>query len=229
MPETHARAATVLGAPVRPVHDHAMAGLDVALVAFPEADAQRKAVQSFLDAALSARLCVLAPGAIEVTLENTRIGHAWPSGATHDRRAWIELAAYTAGVPTWSSGHTPADAPPDPAADLTAILLREVLFDAHGTVVPFLWQAASTQATVLAPAAADNPSHAGAFVARYTAPQATDRVTMRVRVTPIAPEVLDALVSSGDLDRSVRANVPVLSLGATQLEWTADRGYACLP
>jgi hypothetical protein len=52
---------------------------------------------------------------------------------------------------------------------------------------------------------------------------------MRVRVTPIAPEVLDALVSSGDLDRSVRANVPVLSLGATQLEWTADRGYACLP
>jgi hypothetical protein len=229
MPETRARAATVPGAPVRPVHDHAMAGLDVALVAFPEADAQRRAVQSFLDAALSARLCVSAPGAIDVALENTRIGHAWPSGATHDRRAWIELAAYTAGVPIWSSGQTPTGAPPDPVVDPTAVLLRDVLFDARGTVVPFLWQAASTQATVLAPAATGDPSHSRALVARFTAPPATDRVTMRVHVTAIAPEILDALVSSGDLDRSVRANVPVFSPRTTMLEWTADRGYACLP
>jgi hypothetical protein len=229
MPETHARAALLPGAPIRPVHDHAMAGLDVALVPFAEADSQRRAVQSFLDAALSARLCVLAPGAIEVTLENTRIGHAWPSGATHDRRAWIELAAYTAGVPIWSSGQVSTDAPPDPAVDPAAVLLREVLFDAHGTVVPFLWQAASTRATVLAPTSTDDPSQARALVARFTAPPAADRVAMRVRVTPIAPEILDALVSSGDLDRGVRANVPVFSLRATMLEWTADRGHACLP
>jgi hypothetical protein len=229
MPETHARAATVPGAPVRPVHDHAMAALDVALVAFPEADAQRNAVQSFLDAALSARLCVSAPGAIEAALENTRVGHSWPSGATHDRRAWIELAGYAAGVLIWSSGQTQNGAPPDPVVDPTAVLMREVLFDGHGTVVPFLWQAVSTRTHVLGATTAGDPSHANALVARFTAPPATDRVTMRVRVTPIAPEILDALVSSGDLDRRVRANVPVFSLVGTTLEWTADRGYACLP
>ena len=53
---------------------------------------------------------------------------------------------------------------------------------------------------------------------------------MRVRVTPFAPDVLDALVASGDLDAQVRAAVPVFTLASTTLEWTKDRGYgACLP
>jgi mono/diheme cytochrome c family protein len=31
------------------------------------------------------------PGAFELTLDNVSAGHSWPSGATPDRRAWVEL------------------------------------------------------------------------------------------------------------------------------------------
>ena len=34
---------------------------------------------------------------MELTLENVTAGHGFPSGATPDRRAWIELTAYAGG------------------------------------------------------------------------------------------------------------------------------------
>ena len=48
-----------------------------------------------------------------------------------------------------------------------------------------------------------------------------DSVTMRVRLTPVGQDVLDDLVSSGDLDPGVEAQVPTFDLGGTALTWTA--------
>jgi hypothetical protein len=210
MPETHAPAATVPGAPVRPVHDHTMAALDTALIPFApdQMAAQDTAAQTLLDAALSAKLCVSAPGAITATLDNARIGHAWPTGAAQNRRAWLDVVAYASGSVVWSS---------DPSASS----LSETLLDAHADPTRFLWQAVATRSTVLDPGA----SRTFTFVA----PPQTDRVTMRVRVTPLAPEIADDLVASGDLDPAVRARIPTRTLQSTVLEWTADRGWACLP
>jgi Cytochrome c554 and c-prime len=229
MPGTQGVAASVPGAPVRTVHDHAMAALDVALAQFPEAAAQQKAVQLSLDSALSAKLCVNGPADVSVTLENARIGHAWPTGATHDRRAWVELRAFAAGALVWSRGAAPNDAPPDLALEPDAVLLGRTLFDADSRPVEFLWEAAATRGLVLPPRASFGPDGTQPHVAHYAPPADVDHVTMRVRVTPFAPDVLDALVASGDLDAQVRAHVPVFSLASTTLEWSSDRGYACLP
>jgi hypothetical protein len=233
MPGSQGLAATVPGAPVRTVHDHAMAALDTALVPFPEAAAQRKAVQLSLDSALVGKLCVqasAAAAAVQVSLLNARIGHAWPTGATHDRRAWVELRAFAGGTEVWSRGAAPGDAPPDPAVTPDAILLGGTLVDDHERPVKFLWEATGTHTRVLAPRTLNLPGVPVPLTERYVVPTAgVDRVTMRVRVTPFAPDVLDALVTSGDLDAKTRAAVPVFSLASTTLEWTKDRGDACLP
>ncbi len=229
MPGSQGAAASVAASPVRTVHDHTMAALDVPLGSFPETAPQRKAVQLALDSALTAKLCVIAPGDVQITLENSRIGHAWPTGATHDRRAWVELRAFAGGAEVWSRGAAANDLPPDPRTEPDAILLGGTLFDAHAAPVKFLWQAASTRTVVLAPKTSDAPGGTHPLVTRYAPPANVDRVTMRVRVTPFAPEVLDDLVASGDLAASVRGNVPTFSLASTTLEWTKDRGYACVP
>lgn len=229
MPGSQGIAASVPGAPTRTVHDHTMAGLDVALSTFPEAAAQRKAVQLSLDSALSAKLCVAGPGDVEVTLENGRIGHAWPTGATHDRRAWVELRGFAAGAEVWSRGALPNDAPPDVSSEPDAIVLGRTLVDTELQPVKFLWEAAAARGSVLAPRVSAGIDGTRPLVTRYVVPPSVDRVTMRVRVTPFAPDVLDALVASGDLGADVRARVPVFTLASTTLEWTKDRGYACLP
>jgi hypothetical protein len=203
MPATHAPAA--VGGPVREVHDHAMAALDVALTPFPETDAQAQAVRLALDSALSAKLCVQGPGQIEATLENARIGHAWPTGAAHNRRAWLEVVAYANGQEAWR-------------ADPDALVLRETLL-ASGGPARFLWEADAWRADVLAPGEART--------VRFTAPPSVDRVTMRLRVTAFDPDVLGALAASGDLDPAPQP--PVFDLATTKLEWTTARGFACLP
>jgi hypothetical protein len=198
-----------------------MAALDVAMTPFPEAADQRASVVQNLAPALDARLCVTATGAIEVTLTNARIGHAWPTGAAHDRRAWLEVIAWAAGAQVFSSGAVAEGETPEPPLDPSLLLLRETLTDAHGAEAPFLWSAAAARATTIA---------AGASVtARYTAPPNVDRVTVRVRVVPIAPSIVRDLVASGDLDPVAYATLPSFELRATSLEWTKDRGAACLP
>jgi hypothetical protein len=231
MPATHAPAASVPGAPVREVHDHAMAALDLALSPFPEADPQKSAVRLALDSALSAKLCVTSPGVIQAVLENARIGHAWPTGAAHDRRAWLEVAAYAGGALVWSSPSVLADRPPDDAG-AAALVLGETLTDVSGAPVRFLWEAEHTRADVLDPTVTRDPSSPGyahARVTRFTVPAPFDRVTMRLRVTPVQPEITDALVQSGDLDPAIAARIQVMDLATTRLEWTTDRGLSCLP
>ena len=138
MPETIGAAARVVGAPLRPVHDHAMPGVDLG-AASPE---QRKLVQEELDPAISSKLCVI-PGAegtqVRVTIENALVGHAWPSGATHDRRAWVELVAYAGGAITYTSGAVGDGEAVTATASPPLILLREQLYDvgSPGTELEF--------------------------------------------------------------------------------------------
>jgi hypothetical protein len=237
MPAHFAPAAVLPGADpsraagkTRRVHDHTMAALDVALGPFPEADAQRRAVQAGLAATLSAELCVRAAGAgvagatsIDVTLSNARAGHAWPSGATHDRRAWLELQAFAGGMRVWADGAAEA------GEDAT-VALGATLFGPHGEPVDFAWEAAGLIADTLAPAVAVETARAVAppRTAHFDAPAGVDRVTMRVRVTPLRARVAAALVASGDLDPAVAGAVPTFDLTTTALEWTKDRAEACV-
>jgi hypothetical protein len=226
MPESLGVAATVKGAPPRPVHDHAMPGVDLGAAS----PSQRMLVQEELDPAISSKLCVVPdPGGAEVsvTLENARVGHAWPSGATHDRRAWLEIVAYTGNAVAFASGGVADDEAVTASASPPLVLLREQLYDDAGKPTLFMWGAQTAQSQLLAPATAD-PSHA-TLTATVRVSASVDRVTSRVRVRPLDYDVVNALAASGDLPPAAASGLSTLTVGATVLEWTSDRGPACLP
>jgi hypothetical protein len=236
MPETNGVAANVAGAPMRRVHDHAMPGADVALTPFAETEAQRTGVQTTLDPAISARLCVTSQGTmlgVELRLDNALMGHDFPSGASHDRRAWAEVIAYAAGQTIFQSGVVADGQSVTALVDPQLFLLRERLLDANGADARFMWQASSFAVASLPPKVTDvtsDPTFDRSVAKSWLVDASADRVTARVRMIPIGLDVVDDLVASGDLDPALRARVPVFELRATVLEWTSARGVpSCLP
>jgi hypothetical protein len=106
-------------------------------------------------------------------------------------------------------------------------LLRDCIFDDKGAEVHMFWQAASTEGNALpGPVTFDatDPRFYQTHVFRNyprsgALPAIADRVTMRVRLLPMGYDVLDDLVTSGDLDRSVRDAMKAVDVGE-MLEWT---------
>lgn len=232
MPGADGTAATIAGAPKRRVHDHTMAGVDVALTAFPEADTQRRLIQASLDQALVAKLCVKAGGAVDASLEAAFVGHAWPSGASHDRSAWVELIAYAGGQMVFQSGVVPDGKAVRQVTDPNLWLLREKLFDAQKMPVSFLWQAASSdpaQLPVAVTGDTKDPMFQRAVTRTFTVPANADRVTMRVQMRPMDFDTIDELVQSGDLDAALRGKLSTFTLASTVLEWKTANGIGCVP
>jgi hypothetical protein len=228
---------SVPGSPVRRGHEHGFAGVDTAIIdGWPERDVQLRAVQKSLDTALQAALCVRqAPGGadLQVVLDAVGAGHSFPSGASAERRAWVELRAYAGGAEIYRSGvveegRAVADAL---AADPDAWLIRDCVFDAGGKKTDLFWQAASWDSNTLPAQTTLDPTdpafYASHVVRRF--PRATrlatapDRVTMRVLVRAMDVDLLDQLVASGDLDPRYRDALPTLTLAGTSLEWTPDK------
>ncbi len=223
-------------------HKHDFPAIDVRLS--PGADAaapEPPGVQALLSNAIVGDLCVTGRGAIRVVLDTPNVGHGFPSGATQDRRLWAEVVAYEGTTIVYQSGAVPLGAPTfDAQKDPDMWLLRDCIFDTQGSQVHMFWQAASYEGNEL-PALAtfdvSSPNYKIAQRVRYfprtgEPPTSTfDRVTLNVWVQPVGLDVLNDLVSSGDLDPSVVATMPTLPvplsvqapgiLGSSQLEWTS--------
>ena len=231
-----ALAADAPGVKVRRVHGHGVPGVDVALTDFPEMEAQKAAIQQSLDATLLAQLCVRgagSPGAtIQVVLDNAGAGHMWPSGASQDRRAWVEVIAYAGDQIVYKSGVVPEGTSVSDLADPDVWWPRECMLNGDGEQVHMFWEAADfDQNTLPGPTTsnmADPAFYATHVVRSFPRPTSQppalatppDRVTMRVLLVPVGFDVLDDLVASGDLDPKYKAKMPTFVLGPTQLEWT---------
>jgi hypothetical protein len=234
---------------LRSVHDHTLAGVDQALGPFPAPDsgaetlpqnqAQQLAAQALLDTAVQATLCLNSTTRrLQLTLDNTGAsGHSWPSGATADRRAWVELTAYQGGQVIYASGNTEAvgafpsalpleDSSPDP--DLW--LIRDCIFDAAGTPLVLFWQTAllakSNQLPGLViPNVMDPTTYQAHFMREFpstgTLAALPDHITVKLHLQAIGDDVLDSLVASGDLDPSVPSQIARYTLGGgAALDWT---------
>jgi hypothetical protein len=169
-----------------------------------------------------------------VVLDNIGVGRNWPSGATQDRRAWVEIRAFKGGRLLYQSGVVADGAeveatPNDP--DLW--LIRDCIFDANKNPVDMFWQAANTSTNQL-PGPKVPPSdprslltHVPWAFAAMTGtaaaglPDLPDRVTMGVRLQPIGLSVLDDLVKSNDLDPTIPPKMATYTLADTNLVWTA--------
>ena len=230
-------AAQVPAAPARRLHHHGFPGVDVALTEFAETKAQAAAVQQSLDTTLQAALCVKgadsAGATIQVVLDNVGAGHLWPSGVAHDRRAWVEVKAYSKGQIVYQSGVAEGGKSVTLLAEPDLWLMRECLFDQQGKRVAMFWEAASVESSQLPGPTTNVPTDPDYYLTHvfrnYPRPTSTpsslatppDRVTMRVRLVPVGFDVLDDLVASGDLAASVKAKMPVFTIAGATLEWTA--------
>ncbi|MCK6571497.1 cytochrome c family protein [Myxococcota bacterium] len=229
MPGRDGPAADFEGVPLRRVHDHSMAAVDVALTDFPERAAQREKVQLALNGSVLAELCVVevSGGAdIEVYLENVGAGHAFPTGASQDRRIWLELSARAGDETLLEVGHfAPGEIIPDPADAPELWQFRDVMFDADGRVTHDFWRAVRLESNVLpAPNGVlpGEPGYINVHVPRrYRVIGPTpDLVETRLWLTPMGFDVLTDLVRSGDLDAAYLDAMPTFEIESVRLTWT---------
>ena len=54
-----------------------------------------------------------------------------------------------------------------------------------------------------------------------------DAVALAVRVQPVGLDIVDDLIASGDLDPSVRDEMPVFSIAGASRTWHSIDGYGC--
>jgi len=228
--------ASIVSTKIRTLHDHSFPAVDVALTAFPQMEAQRRQVQELLDSVLQSTLCVdSASRAIEVTLDNVGAGHGWPSGATPDRRVWVELSASVGDKIIYQSGVlAPGDSlenSPDP--DLW--LIRDCIYGEDHTEVKMFWEAASVITNQIPGSVTPNINDMASFTKshiRKVYPGAAsgplselpDRVTLKVYMKAVGDDILADLVASGDLDPSIPPLVPTFPIGGATLEWTPQLG-----
>jgi hypothetical protein len=216
----------------RDLHNHGFPAVDVALSAFPEADTQKQQIQALLDTTVQTTIC-LDPIArkIWVLLDNAGAGHGFPSGAAQDRRAWVEVSATMGDQVVYQSGVPAAGQPIESAPDPDLWLLRDCIYDDATQPVHMFWEAASFKTNQIPgsvpPVVSDPSSFTKSHVKRLypsgtgTLTAIPDRIAVKVHVKPIGDDVLQSLVSSGDLDAAIPGQMPTFDLGnGGTLVWT---------
>jgi hypothetical protein len=222
-------------------HEHTFAGVDRAMTPWPGTDVQAAAIERDLKGAVAVRALCLTPesgGQISVRVDNLGAGHMWPSGAAHDRRAWVEVIAYDASDKViFSSGVVPDDKDPEDLGDPNLAGLWDRTFKDDNTPAHFFWEVARYDSQLLKPTVTTDPNdprydHSTTF--RYQGLGALTpfaRITARVRLRALPFAVLDDLVTSHDLDPAVKAKLTTLDLSGTLRTWTPtteDPGSHCV-
>jgi len=223
----------------RQVHNHRMVGVDVALTEFPDMVAQKKQIEKELKTAVLATLCVKeteeGQPVLAIGLENLAAGHSWPSGATQDRRAWVEIQAFDAeGNVVFETGIVPDGVAMTSIEDPNLWRLGDRTFNEAGDEVHMFWDVDVVESNLLPVPTAVNPwdpkwtdvHRRREFIVEGSKPT---RVTMRVRIRPMGLDVLDDLIASGDLDPVYRDGIPTFDLGFTTLEWKESDDLECVP
>ncbi|MBX2801489.1 MAG: cytochrome c family protein [Myxococcales bacterium] len=233
---------------LRRVHDHSMPGVDIALTPFPEREAQRAAVEELLDDTVVANLCVQPPAkdatstAVIVYLDNAAAGHSFPSGATADRRVWLEIEAFADGERIWSSGVIGDDeafAEHVASSPTRVNKLHSTLFDEADQATHFFWETASIDDDDLLVAHTTLDTTDPAYVETVqvrpvSVTGAADRIRMSLKVRPLPLDLVDELIDEGRLDPAIRSEIPTFTLAPTVLEWTAGApvntgNLSCVP
>lgn len=231
MATSHGPASTVSTTP-RVLHAHDFPGVDIQLSDFPGADpvALRKASQLMLDNTVQTTICLDETSRkILVALDNVAAGHSWPSGASQDRRAWVNVTAYSGTDVIYQSG-VAAGETPETAADPDAWVIRDCIFDDSQNEVQMFWEAKSQTSNLLFPSVpsviTDTTSFAKshqktAYPVTKDLATAPDRVEVQVYLKAIGDDVLASLVQGNYLTEDVAAAVPTYQLqGAATVVWT---------
>jgi hypothetical protein len=226
------------GAPLRDRFEHTFAGIDTALTPWPEKDAQLAAIDRDMKNAINPRLCITPAGGgveIEYTLDNVNAGHAWPSGAAADRRAWAEVRAWVGDQVVFETGVVDANTSVvDVAAvDTNLWQIRDYLFGEGGEPVHMFWDVRSVDSQLLPPAVTTDmtdPRFIHSVSRTFAAQgQIPDRVSAKLFIRPLGYDVIADLVGTGHLEPSIRDEIQTFEVSGAALEWTNALGFGCIP
>lgn len=211
----------------RSSHSHAFAGIDRALTPFSNLAEQKREIASLLDASIQASLCVRRAGSTaqaRVILDNVFAGHSFPSGASADRRVWVELIATKQGKVVYQTGVVADGAPVAPGPhDPDLWLLRDRHFDAAGETTHLFGLTRCYESRLLPFPVTANPADPRFYqrnvVREFPADGSSfplpDSISARVLILPVGLEVLDDLIASGDLDPALRGRMETMQIGPT--------------
>ena len=219
-------------------HEHLWPGIDQALGPFVELDAQTAAIQRDLDPALRivgplitvgntskqyGGIC-LDPDGLKIRIDNLGAGHAFPSGASQDRRVWLEVKAFdVAGAPVFSSGVVAdTEDPPDTRGEINVATFGawDRVFKADNTPAGLFWDIARVESQVLKLPAVRGADHSTTVKFEIANANLIDRIETRLRVRALPFEVLDDLVGSGDLAPGIASNLKTLTASGGTATWT---------
>ena len=211
----------------RGVHSHMTPGIDTALTDWPDVDIQVKAIECLMRAGVKLRIYP-HPVTPEVELE-AEVGHHFPTGASLDRRFWVEVTAWNAeGEVVLEEGKL--QSPSDPEPD--TFMLRDHALGAGGQEVHMFWEAAPsadnekgfTANTV--PAQGPDVFDHTLRISEYRTRAEPARIEARLMMRPVGHDVLDDLLRSGHLSANqvgdMKARMRTLSPASTRVVWEAN-------
>jgi hypothetical protein len=222
-------AAEYPGVKLREVHDHSMPAVDIALTPFPQQAEQRALVEMEVKSGIIAQICVgatLSTTPVTVVLENSFAGHGIPSGATQDRRLWLQLQAFSKDELIFESGRVEKEQPAVDVAekDPNMWLFREKALDATGKELHMFWRAEKLEPNLLnAPALLNDQEHQRNRL--YEIPLndgIPDRVVVTMFMRPMGIEILKDLTENGYLNASYQKTIPTF-VALNPIEWTAAK------
>jgi hypothetical protein len=216
--------------PARTRHIHLWPAVDVALTDFPHRPAMESAVAryalpnsivNFVFEALP-----MSQFQFRVSLE-TGAGHRQPSGASLDRRMWLEWVAFgwDDDEPIARSG-TIGDREVETGHDSDPWMMRDTLFadEAKTVETHMFWEAVALTARTIPEPMSNVPGQHTLPSPLYTVPLPgggpPKRIEFRVRMRPMGLDVLNDLVDSGHLDSAIRDEMKTFTVRADTAEWS---------
>jgi hypothetical protein len=221
----------------RDFHEHLWPAVDVALTDWPHADAMRSAVSAcVLPNTMSAFITIDREegplGQLNVLMEQDA-GHNFPSGATQDRRAWLELIALDENQQElYRIGQVADQQIEETEENPHPCILREYIVDDAGKETHDFWEAATIKDSKLMPVA---PKGVDPTMVRHTYMKCTGIrpplafaeiapafIDMRLRMRPMGMDVLNDLVASKHLDAALLAEVPTYTVHDAEIVWDSS-------
>jgi len=215
----------------RKVHWHHFPAVDVALTPdMPHQDILRSSIENceLQLATLNGDLQVRPgpglsgePFSFVVDVEHSA-GHNIPSGASADRRMWIEVVVYdeedrvifeSGRIKDGELEEKPKD---DPNYDAQFRPFRDYLLDREGRETHMFWEAAKLERSDVIPFAmtSEPGTHTASrtFSTKRIMPRPPPRIELWLRLRPVGVDVLQDLVQSGHLDPAVIDAMPTFTL-----------------
>ncbi|MET0386836.1 MAG: ammonia-forming cytochrome c nitrite reductase subunit c552 [Polyangiales bacterium] len=211
----------------RPVHEHLFPAVDVSLTDdMPHQPAMRAAVEACELANSLSFVTLSREGPINYKVElETQAAHNQPSGATQDRRMWVEILGYdAAGAQVFDYGLVGEGQSEGKTPETHPCMFRDVARDETGKEVHMFWEATNqpvpnvTDSILLQPATAASVDHTKRCEFRVGA--RVERFVVTVKMRPVSVDVLNDLVGTGHLDAAVIQRMPTFMV--TQREFQLD-------